>query len=71
MFIEYEFEDVSTYYVLGCPDPVTDTLIFSNSVMLENVYSVEELVYVWINSYGQPLEFQLYYNPQLAFTRSF
>ena len=36
MFIEYELEDVSTYYILGCPDPVTDTLIFSNSVMLEN-----------------------------------
>ena len=38
LFIEYELEDVSTYYVLGCPDPVTDTLIFSNSMMLENVY---------------------------------
>ena len=35
MFIEYELEDVSTYYVLGCPDPVTDTLIYSNSIMLE------------------------------------
>ena len=38
MFIEYELEDVSTYYVLGCPDPVTDTLIFSNSMMLDNIY---------------------------------
>ena len=39
MFIEYELEDVSTYYILGCPDPVTDTLIFSNSVMLETLYA--------------------------------
>ena len=43
IFIEYELEDVSTYYVLGCPDPVTDTLIFSNSMMLENVYFSTDL----------------------------
>jgi len=63
MFIEYELEDVSTYYVLGCPDPVTDTLIFSNSVMLENVsFSGGSWYISGINSYGQPLEFQFYYN---------
>ncbi|MGB1076560.1 MAG: hypothetical protein ACPGYK_10275 [Flavobacteriales bacterium] len=37
LFIEYEFEDVSTYDILGCPDPVTDTLIFSNSSLMENI----------------------------------
>ena len=36
LFIEYELEDVSTYYILGCPDPATDTLIFANSMMLDN-----------------------------------
>ena len=44
MFIEYQLEDVSTYYITGCPDPVTDTLIFENSVLLTNVY----------NSNGEP-----------------
>ena len=34
MFIEYELEDISTYYILGCPEPTTDTLVFVNSVML-------------------------------------
>jgi hypothetical protein len=36
IFIEYQLEDVSTYYLVGCPDPVTDTLFFSNSVLLTN-----------------------------------
>ena len=39
LFIEYELEDVSTFFVLGCPEPVTDTLVFSNSMMLDNFYA--------------------------------
>ena len=35
IFIEYELEDVSTYYLLGCPDPVTDTVIVANSFMFQ------------------------------------
>ena len=27
VFIEYELEDVSTYYLAGCPDPITDTVV--------------------------------------------
>jgi len=34
LFLEYELEDITTYYPVGCPDQVTDTLIFNNSVML-------------------------------------
>ena len=34
IFVEYQLEDVSTYYLVGCPDAVTDTLVFSNSVLL-------------------------------------
>ena len=34
IFMEYELEDVSTYYLVGCPDAVTDTLVFSNSALL-------------------------------------
>ena len=37
IYMEYELEDVSTYYVLGCPDPITDTLVFSNSMLLNYV----------------------------------
>jgi hypothetical protein len=36
LFLEYELEDVTTYYPIGCPDQVTDTLIFNNAVMLTN-----------------------------------
>ena len=35
IFIEFELEDVSTYYLLGCPDPVTDTVIVANSFMFQ------------------------------------
>ena len=36
IFIEYELEDISTYYNVGCPDPTTDSLIFANSMLLYN-----------------------------------
>jgi len=34
IFVEYQLEDVSTYYIAGCPDTITDTLILSNTAML-------------------------------------
>ena len=36
VYMEYQLEDVSTYYVVGCPDPVTDTVIISYSHLLTN-----------------------------------
>ena len=36
IFMEYELEDITTYYPVGCPDQVTDTLIFNHNVMLTN-----------------------------------
>jgi len=51
MFIEYELEDVSTYYLLGCPDPVTDTLIVAQSFMLEN-FTIGSNVWYGIGSNG-------------------
>ena len=36
MYIELELEQIASYYPLGCPDQVTDTVIFSNSAMLHN-----------------------------------
>ena len=63
MFIEYELEDVSTYYILGCPDPVTDTLIFSNSVMLEGTEASSNY---WdctgFDSYNQFFRVRFYWN---------
>ena len=34
IFIEYEVEDVGNYFIAGCPEEQTDTLIFAESVML-------------------------------------
>lgn len=65
MFIEYELEDVSTYYILGCPDPVTDTLIFANATMLQTFNSGS---YYWHLSgndiYSHPFYFQWEFNLQ-------
>ena len=35
VFIEFELEDVSTYYLAGCPDPITDTVIVASADMHE------------------------------------
>jgi hypothetical protein len=37
LFWEYELEQTLTYYIIGCPDPVTETAIFSASYMLNVV----------------------------------
>jgi len=37
IFVEFELEDVSSYFVSGCPDPITDTLIYADAFMLENI----------------------------------
>jgi len=54
IYMEYELEDVSTYYVLGCPDPITDTLVFSNSMLLNyvNVYDDNWECFTLNDSYG-------------------
>ena len=36
VFIEYELEDVSSFFIPGCPEQVTDTVVFSNSMMLRD-----------------------------------
>lgn len=36
VFVEYEIQDISTYYTVGCPDPITDTVTFAHAVMLNN-----------------------------------
>ncbi len=34
IFIEYEVQDISSYFVAGCPEEQTDTLVFAESIML-------------------------------------
>ena len=35
LFLEYQLSQISSYYVGGCPDPITDTIVYSYSVMFE------------------------------------
>ena len=37
IFIEFELEDVSSYYLTGCPDAITDTVLWSNSMTLASL----------------------------------
>ena len=39
MYVAFSFESTSTYYLFGCPEPITDTLIFGTSAMLTNFNS--------------------------------
>ena len=67
MFIEYELEDVSTYYVLGCPDPVTDTLIFSNSMMLDNItFNGGNWDFNGLDSYSHLFRIKFHYDTSLG-----
>ena len=38
IFIEFELEDIHSYYLTGCPNLITDTLIFANSFMTNTAY---------------------------------
>lgn len=37
-YIEYELQDAVTYYIPGCPEPITDTLIHANSYILRTPF---------------------------------
>ena len=67
IFMEYELEDVSTFYVLGCPDQITDTLIFTNSMMLtnQNVYQSRWQIDGG-DGYDNYFEFNFNYIPQVG-----
>ena len=52
IFIEYEIQDVSTYYILGCPDPVTDTVVYANSQMLNSPVSFQNSDQQWFMQDG-------------------
>lgn len=35
LFLEYQLTDVGSYYVGGCPDPISDTIVYSYSIMID------------------------------------
>ena len=66
VFVEYEIEDSSTYYVLGCPDPITEIVVYQNATMLGDIYSLSyntfwmirdnnghEFIFYWETSTGE------------------
>ena len=67
MFIEYELEDVSTYYILGCPDPTTDTVFFVSSMMLANQLTHQDRWAIdGLDGYGIYNEFEFKYDAQVG-----
>ena len=61
-FIEYELEDAVTFYIPGCPEPITDTVIHANSFMLRHPYSTADAVS--IRNAGHWRSFGLSYDAQ-------
>ena len=67
IFIEYELEDISSYYIVGCPDPITDTLIFANQMLLNNFNNLpSEWIMQGIDSYGFISQFHFTYDATLG-----
>jgi len=67
IFIEYELEDISSYYIVGCPDPITDTLIFANQMLLNNFLNLpSEWIMQGIDSYGFISQFHFTYDATLG-----
>ena len=63
IFIEYEVSDVSTYFEIGCPDPVTDTIVLSNTAMLTGFYPYAEHWYMQgPDGYGSQVRFGFEWN---------
>ena len=62
IYIEYKLEDVSNYYIEGCPDEVTDTIVFVWNNMDTSPYLWNYANYYRF-SFGQ-LHIYYYYNPQ-------
>ena len=65
LFVEYEIQDVASYYVFGCPDPIIDTVILSNFAMLNEFgwYGDELRAHTDINgdAFGSYLQFVVGY----------
>ena len=73
MRIEYQVSDVVQIFLEGCPDPVSDTLVFAQSVLLANFESWDNYwqmeVQYPIASEADFFRFSYQYNPQSGYYR--
>jgi hypothetical protein len=64
LFFEFELEQTLTYYVIGCPDPVTETATYVSSAMLDDYLSEQDYWYIeGSNPSSGGLGFQFEYQP--------
>ena len=60
MFIEFELEQISSYYIGGCPDPIIDTVSFADYCMMRNFEIAQNVGEWWIwgyDPYGHEVQF--------------
>lgn len=61
MFVAFSFESISTYYLFGCPEPITDTLTFGTSAMLTNFNSTSTFWEIdGMDPYGAQISFKIW-----------
>lgn len=64
LYVELQLEEVAEYFPIGCPDPVIDTIIFTNSAMLTynqvgcNSNETHYIAKQGLDAYGYPFTFQ-------------
>ena len=64
LFIQFELQDETTYYLAGCPDPISDTLVFSTAAMLDNFnISGAQWTISGNDSYGHGISFAFEFIP--------
>ena len=61
IFVELELVDQASFYVPGCPDPITDTIVFSNTAMLDNT---TPNYFSGIDAYGQQFSITIIFDAQ-------
>ena len=70
IWVEYELEDINSYFVPGCPEMVTDTIVLVNYGMLVqsggtcNFGAATIWSFKGPDAFGQYLSLQLHFNPQ-------
>jgi hypothetical protein len=60
IFVQFEIENSFEYYVIGCPDPVADTVIYSDAVTLGPMYILNTTNSTYFGLNGSPFVFRVY-----------
>ena len=67
IFIEYQIEDVASYFLAGCPDPISDTIALSNSALLVNITPTSNFFFAnGMDSFGHEANFDFVFSPQIG-----